>query len=282
MITIDVIDIKCELYEKQATLYTDKSVEQRAVLLYFHGGGLLFDNRNDLPKSHINVFCSAGFSIIAFDYPLAPAVKLNRILADCVNSVNYYLDNANELIGLNLPYFLFGRSAGAYLALLTGREKFLVEPRGLISYYGYGLLCDDWYKTPSKHYLTLPKVPDSCLDAVSHSPHAIGDYETHYAVYVYARQSGRWSQLFYEGREKFLMTDYSLRLCDNYPCKLFCAHSSNDTDVPFEEFNALCEKFGVKDKLIVSDKMHDFDRMENSRSTKRLLLKSLEFINNQL
>lgn len=282
MITVNTIDIKCELYEKKVTVYTDKSLEQKAVLLYFHGGGLVFGNRNDLPESHIKAFCYAGFTIIAFDYPLAPAVKLDKILADCINSVNYYLENVNELIGLNLPYFLFGRSAGAYLALLTGQENFLVKPRGLLSYYGYGLLCDDWYKTPSKHYLTLPKVPESCLYSVSNSPHAIGEYETHYAVYVYARQSGRWSQLFYEGREKYLLTDYSLRLCDNYPCKLFCAHSINDTDVPFEEFNALCEKFDVRDKLIVSDNMHDFDRIENSRSTEQLLFKSLEFINSQL
>jgi len=278
MLTREDINIKNDLYDKKVTLYLDKSVQQRAALLYFHGGGLLFGNRNDLPETHLKAFCSSGYPVVAFDYPLAPATKLDRILEDCISSVNFFLKNQGRLFHTEIPYFLFGRSAGAFLALLVGRVPFSKVPRGLLSYYGYGLLCDQWYRTPSDYYLKLPRVTESCLDAIPDTPHADGDFETHYAAYVYARQSGRWPQLFYSGREKFLLADDSLRLCEKYPCRLFCAHSSNDPDVPFQEFSALCEKFSVRDKLVVTDKMHDFDKMEHSASTERLLDKSLEFI----
>jgi acetyl esterase/lipase len=276
------VDIKSELYDKKATVYLDEAVQQRAALLYFHGGGLLFGNRDDLPETHLKAFCTSGYPVIAFDYPLAPAAKLDQILDDCISSINFYLKNRDRFLDREIPYFLFGRSAGAYLALLAGRRTFSEAPRGLLSYYGYGLLCDQWYRTPSDYYLRLPKVTESCLNAIPDSPHADGNFETHYAAYVYARQSGRWPQLFYGGREKFLLADYSLRLCEKYPCRLFCAHSSNDTDVPFKEFSALCEKFSVRDKLVVTDKMHDFDKMEHSSSTERLLNKSLEFIKKSL
>lgn len=158
----------------------------------------------------MNTLTQAGYAIIAFDYPLAPAAKLEMIMNDVESSIQYYIDHSDELIKNpkssegSLPYFLWGRSAGAYLCLIAAAKgTYTQAPAGILSYYGYGFLCDNWFKEPSRHYCTLPKVPESALCVIPEGIHADGDLDTHYSVYVYARQQGNWIDLFYEGREKF-------------------------------------------------------------------------------
>ena len=51
--------------------------------------------------------------------------------------------------------------------------------------------------TPSKYYNTLPAVNDTALRSVPSGIHADGDLDTHYSVYVYARQQGNWIDLIY-------------------------------------------------------------------------------------
>ena len=147
----------------------------------------------------------------------------------------------------------------------------------ILSYYGYGFLCDNWFKEPSRHYCTLPKVPESALCVISEGIHADGDLDTHYSVYVYARQQGNWIDLFYEGREKFFYLDYTLRACDKLPCPLFCAHSTGDTDVPFSEFTELSNKYHAK-RFIVSGTEHDFDRDTENPFTQKVLDETVAFI----
>ena len=81
---------KIEFSSDLATLYRDSEVPARAVLLYFHGGGLLFGTRRDLPDFQKAAFLSAGYPILAFDYPLAPAAHLPEILASAAESIRKY------------------------------------------------------------------------------------------------------------------------------------------------------------------------------------------------
>ena len=112
---------------------------------------------------------------------------------------------------------------------------------------------------------------------ISEGIHADGDLDTHYSVYVYARQQGNWIDLFYEGREKFFYLDYTLRACDKLPCPLFCAHSTGDTDVPFSEFTELSNKYHAK-RFIVSGTEHDFDRDTENPFTQKVLDETVAFI----
>lgn len=271
-----------KIYEKHATVYTDTEVTPKACILYFHGGGLLYGTRTDLPALHKKTLTQAGYCIIAFDYPLAPSAKLDLILADVCESVNHYLENFSLYTRKKLPYFLWGRSAGAYLCLLAGAcGKCKEKPVGILSYYGYGFLCDGWFMTPSKYYCSLPPVGESALGAIPSGIHAVGSLDTHYSVYVYARQQGSWADLIYAGRQKYFYLDYTLRACDRMPCPLFCAHSTGDTDVPYSEFLELCNKYQPK-RFVAAHNMHDFDRDEKSPVTARLLDATVEFMNQKL
>lgn len=286
MYTKNIYELSGAVCSKKATIYKNESVDPKACILYFHGGGLLYGNREDLPERHLETLTGAGYAIIAFDYPLAPAAKLDMILEDVCESVNDYIDHPAHYLNtddsLPLPFFVWGRSAGAYLCLIMAAcGKLKQKPAGILSYYGYGFLSDNWFNSPSNYYNSLPAVPESCLNAIPQEIHTNGDLHTHYSVYVYARQTGLWKSLFYEGREKFFFLDYSLRVHDKLPCPVFCAHSISDTDVPYSEFLELCGKYNAK-RFIVSKNMHDFDRMENDSDTIRLLDATLQFMDRSL
>lgn len=285
MLCENKIHISNEIYKKNAIVYYDTDVKSKACILYFHGGGLLYGTKTDLPVLHKETLTKAGYRIIAFDYPLAPSAKLDLILEDVCASVNHYIENHSlyaEISGARLPYFLWGRSAGAYLCLLAAASGRLREkPSGILSYYGYGFLCDGWFMTPSRYYNTLPAVGETALGNIPSGIHADGNLDTHYSVYVYARQQGNWTDLIYAGRQKFFYLDYTLRTCEKLPCPLFCAHSTGDTDVPYSEFLELCGRYHGQ-RFVVSHSMHDFDRDEKSPVTVRLLEATVKFLDLKL
>lgn len=274
-IKLDSISIDDQTLDLYATKYYDSDIPAQASILYLHGGGLLYGSRKDLPLLHLQQFTQAGFQIISYDYPLAPGVKIDGILPSVVKSVLSY----NE----SLPYFLFGRSAGAYLALLAINKLEQLNapmlPKGLVSFYGYGFLTDGWYDSPSADYLKLPKVEADIMQNTLTTLYATAPIDTHYSAYIYARQSGNWKSLIYQGRDKFFYTDYSLRLCDKIQTPLFLAHAIGDTDVPFAEFKVLCDKYQPQ-RFIASSNTHDFDRDETASHTAELLQTTIRFMQN--
>ena len=278
MMLMKEFETKDSAFPVRAILYEDPTVTPKACILYFHGGGLLYGNAEDLPSLHLRTLTGAGYPVVSFEYPLAPAAKLDTILSSVTDSINHYLRHWEQYVPKKLPYILFGRSAGAYLCLIAAAHGNPDEkPAGVLSYYGYGFLCDNWIDSPSPYYQNLPAVSASCLDAVPQEIHCSGDLSTHYSVYVYARQTGNWKSLVYEGREKFFYLDYSLRTSDTLPCPLFAAHSTNDPDVPYSEFLALCEKYQPA-RFISAGNVHDFDRDEEAPETSRLLEETVKFL----
>lgn len=270
-----------DFYEKRATVYCDKEIKPRACIFYFHGGGLLYGKRDDLPKQHIVSFTQAGYSVISFDYPLAPTATIDIIRSDVCASITDFFENCHRYIGASLPFFLMGRSAGAYLCLLAAVSGKIPAPLGVVSYYGYGLLCDCWFNTPSSYYCTLPPVDDACLKHLTGKIYAEGELYTHYSIYVHARQTGKWMDLIYTGREKLFYLNSTLRSFNTFPCPLFCAHSISDPDVPYSEFLALSERFHPK-QFIAPCREHDFDRDSGSQVTLRLLDETIAFLNHVL
>lgn len=276
--TLSYIESPLKLY---ATLYKHMEKTCHGVLLYFHGGGLLYGSRNDLPSYHIETLCNSGYAIIAFDYRLAPATKLPEILEDVITAVRWYLDTRLNLLGSNLPYFLWGRSAGAYLVLLTALRDFSEPPRGVISYYGYTFLNDHWFNTPNKHYLQFPMEDEKHIYSLHNSLCATAPLEQRYGLYVHARQTGKWISLFFEGKEKHFYAPYSFRLVSNlknYPAT-FLAHSLHDPDVPFDETKELKKLLPTAKTFFTSVPQHDFDRNYESHETTLLLNNTLDFLN---
>jgi len=279
MLKTDILILKDDDYRKEATIYRDDAAAPKGALLYFHGGGLLYGDREDLPGYHIYELTQAGYVIVAFDYPLAPGMMLEGIFRDAVDSVNDFCQHKDKYFCDGLPYFLFGRSAGSYLALLVTAKGILSSPpAGILSYYGYGFLCDVWYASPNTYYNSFPKISEKDLPASDGNISTRGPLETHYNVYVYARQTGKWKDMIYKGRDKDFFLDYSLRVDAHINCPVLCAHSIGDPDVPYEEFLKLCSQYRST-RFISTQKIHDFDRLEDHPDTTRLLKNTIEFLN---
>jgi len=282
MLKIDISIIKDGDFTKKATIYRDDTAIKKAAVLYFHGGGLLYGDSEDLPEYHIQELTQNGYVIVAMDYPLAPGVMLDGILLDAVESVNDFCSNKDKYFSDDLPYFLFGRSAGSYLALLTAAKGSLREaPAGILSYYGYGFLCDGWYDTPNAFYNQFPKISEEDLPFFDGSILTKGPLETHYNAYVYARQTGKWKDMIYKGRDKDFLLKYSLRVDADISCPIFCAHSIGDPDVPYDEFLKLCDLYKPT-RFISTQKVHDFDRLEEHSDTHRLLTNTIAFLNSHI
>ena len=283
------------------TLYQDQSVAPRAALLYFHGGGLLCGNRHDLPDYHIETLCNAGYPILAFDYRLAPATKIPEIMDDVKDAIRWYIaerggvlkdalsgfaasreNSATSNIDISvLPYYLWGRSAGAYLTLLAARETYDEAPRGILSYYGYAFLEDHWYNTPCEYYLQVaPRIDAQKFTRLREEVCADVPLERRYVLYMGARQQGNWISEIYDDREKYFYAPYSFRLVDSfegYP-PVFITHASGDPDVPFAEAQALNNLLPDTTVYYVSKKQHDYDRTTEDSATVTLLEKTLEFL----
>ena len=55
------INLEHPAYPKYATVYSEKDTDAKACILYFHGGGLLYGSREDLPRRHIDTLTRAGY-----------------------------------------------------------------------------------------------------------------------------------------------------------------------------------------------------------------------------
>lgn len=262
--------------EKHADFFWDDAILPCAAVFYFHGGGLLYGTRTDLPKERIQSLALSGFLLVTCDYPLAPQAKISVIFEDVCRTVTELAAILNQNTGAPFPFFLWGRSAGAYLCLLAAAWGPIPSPVGVISYYGYGLLTDGWFEEPSPHYQALPPVNEAVMETLPPGIHTEGPLETHYGAYVRARQTGQWPNLISDLPKKQFYVRFTLRALERFPVPLFCAHSLHDPDVPYEEFLALTGRFPGK-TFTSGGKIHDFDR-EDSPVSRDLSASAISFL----
>ena len=64
---------------KQATIYKETTVTTKAKIFYFHGGGLLYGFRKDLPEKHISVILRQVMKLFPLIIPLLQQQILNKL-----------------------------------------------------------------------------------------------------------------------------------------------------------------------------------------------------------
>lgn len=259
-------------------IYESKKEIKKGDIIYLHGGGFIFGRKDDLPQYHIDRITEAGFNIIAIDYPLAPETKFPLILKDVINTINLIREERKY------PYFLWGRSAGAYLSLLLASMELTSKPKGIVSYYGYGFFTSDWYDKPSQYYGKYPMVDKGLVnDLIEDQPIYNSPANPRFLLYLYGRQRGSWLKLLWDQSIESFMDKYSLNEVDfsNYPPVLL-AHNIKDTDVPYEESIELSKRIKNAEFMKVYTEDHDFDKNEEDENTVLLLDKTINFFNENL
>lgn len=264
--------------ERDPIIYKSTLDKVKANIIYLHGGGFVFGNNDDLPSYHIKKINGAGYNILSFNYPLSPESSFDTIIDYVISTINTYAED------MDLPYFLWGRSAGAYLSLFAPSKELIKAPNGVISYYGYGLLAEDWYSSPSDYYLKYSSVDyDSVKNLIQEKPILSSPSNPRFLLYLYTRQKGKWLETLSPISTQAFLEKFSLRDEDfsKYPPVLL-AHNTRDNDVPYQESLLLSEKIKQSKLLSFTSPEHDFDKNTASIDTRKLIKETIRFLDENI
>ncbi|TCZ79299.1 alpha/beta hydrolase [Paenibacillus albiflavus] len=276
----DQCDIQADVYYQGAG---------SPVIIYIHGGALIFGTRTWLSAEQIAYFTSAGFSLVNIDYRLAPETNFEEIIEDIRDVIEWVRTKAIEWYDFDIHNMaVMGGSAGGYLSLLTGTME--IKPKAIVSFYGYGDLLGDWYTEPSEFYCKKPMIKRSeALEAIDHKEVTNGDWKR-FIYYLYCRQQGIWVQEVTgldpkDDYEKLLKYCPIHNITENYPPTLLL-HGDQDTDVPYEQSVLMYEKLqeiGVSSELItIKGADHVFDQKFKDDAVQEAFKKVVDFLRTHL
>ena len=256
----------CEI---QADVYRILDDAVHPVIIWIHGGALITGHRGGINPEQLDMYLSAGYTVVSIDYRLAPEMKLKAIIQDLQDAFRWVRGRGPELFNVDPDRMaVIGHSAGGYLTLMAG---FCVKPRpsALISFYGYGDIAGDWYSRPDPFYCQQPPVSkEEAYEAVGDKPisNDSGQSERGH-FYLYCRQHGLWPKEV-TGHDPDLDPDTFNPFCPvrnvtmEYPPTLLL-HGNVDTDVPYEQSVMMADELarvGVDHEFItIPNGGHGFD-----------------------
>ncbi|KAJ3140447.1 hypothetical protein HK100_009499 [Physocladia obscura] len=250
--------------------------EKYKILIFFHGGGLVFGNRKTYPPDGImSRIASKEWIFISADYHLLPESSLDHIRQDVAALQEWNLKNNNAL-GIDTERVsVAGASAGSFVALLLLDHWKSIKPRSFVNMFGMVDTAGKQYTEPRttaatvgwntpasefranvetyKHYLTPPFGPriwddQSPLDNLNN-------------------RSGLMGWLLLEGKIPNLINGYDVEaVWDSNtaftPLKLISSafppaitvHGDQDSTVPIDDAYALAkayERVGIFHQLEV-------------------------------
>ena len=109
-------------HDIKANIFLSNSKEKHPVLVYFHGGGFIFGNRDrGLEMSLKEKLVANGYAVVSADYRLAPETKLEEIIKDVSDVIKWLRLNGEQEYNIDTNKIaVAGGSAGGYLALTSG------------------------------------------------------------------------------------------------------------------------------------------------------------------
>ncbi len=198
---------------------------EQKIVIYFHGGGLIYGSKNDLPSGLKDTFLAKGYTVLAVDYLLAPNSSLPEILT-ALEETFYLLKDS--LIG-NHRFGFCGRSAGGYLMLLLTKKLFAkqLSPDFLVNFYGYtdlSFIHEERKLLP----LTIEKEQVAAIDL--EAPVWDDPLLSRFLLYHYAVQQNLLKDFYgINALEEFTISDSDLQ---QFP-RTFSSCSTSDKEVPF-------------------------------------------------
>ncbi|MFU1796208.1 alpha/beta hydrolase fold domain-containing protein [Paenibacillus azoreducens] len=259
------------------------------VIIYIHGGALIFGTRTWLSLEQIEYFTRSGFSIVNIDYRLAPETDFVSIIEDIRDAVEWVRTMAVKWYDFDVHKMaIMGSSAGGFLSLLTGTME--IKPNAIVSLYGYGDILGDWFAQPSEYYCKRPIVSRTkALESVGDKEVTNGVWER-FDFYLYCRQQGVWVQEV-TGLDRNNDSDELIKynpidnISEDYPPTLLL-HGDRDTDVPYEQSVLMHEKLkekGIYSKLItIEGADHVFDQHFNDPMVQNAFKEIVDFLNLRL
>lgn len=259
------------------------------VIIYIHGGALIFGSRTWMPVEQIEFFTRHGFSLVNVDYRLAPETEFHQIIEDVKDAIHWVKTKAIEWYEFDIDNIaVMGSSAGGYLSLLSGTME--ITPKAIVSLYGYGHILGDWLSRPSTFYCKRPQIDRiKALKSLDNKEVTNGDWKR-FEFYLYCRQHGVWIEEVTKldrNLERNKLVEYNPidHVTKEFPPTLFL-HGNQDNDVPYEQSVMMYEqlmKQGVSTKLItVEGADHVFDQNFNDPRVQDAYQSIIDFLRDHL
>lgn len=264
-------------------------INNSPVIIYIHGGGLILGSRKNVIEEQINLYNMVGFTVVSIDYRLAPETKLEQIVEDVRDAIEWVKNEGKKLFDIDIDKIVvIGGSAGGYLSLMTGTFKH--RPKAIVSFYGYGDILGKWSLRPSEFYcekvLVTKEQAYDCIDGYILSE---GDKQR-FLFYLYCRQNGVWIKEV-SGYNTLIQRKKIIPFCPIYnidkdfPPTLLL-HGDKDNDVPYEQSVTMSDelsKFGICNELItIKGGEHEFDQNMDSYYVKKAFESVFSFLTKHL
>lgn len=253
-------------HEIKANLFLPDVNDRCPVLVYLHGGGFIFGNRDrGLPAPLKTGLLPKGIAIVSADYRLAPETKLKEIMQDARDVVTWLRNEGQQRYPIDPKRIaVAGGSAGGYLALASGFEKesapdAIIPISSPMGFDGAVPLGD----------LSLRRQPGP-YDIVQDTPVSYGDYDERMTLWRFlAKHRLIQYEIFgfdpHQEADKLGSYQLQTNVGTDFPPTLI-VHARNDHLVDLAQakrFHALLKEKGVASDLCLVENGHSsrlFDR----------------------
>lgn len=264
---METIDIEVNGILHQASLHRSMVPGAHRTIVYYHGGGFIFGDKDDLPAYAIRKFTETGCDLVCMEYPKAPEMSLKGICDFTEKQLDWLMEN-NSRLQLSSDYILFGRSAGGYLVMMLTKRMMAKQakvPDKVIVFYGYETFDSDDFRSPSEHYLMYPRLTwNDVHSAIDSGIVFKTSLMKRYPLYIYARQTGNWLKLL--GIDQNSLSEETEVNIADFP-KIWLAASRFDQDVNYSHSEQMNKKYNNSLIFTSSQTKHEFDQNDNQETS---------------
>ena len=242
--TVGKLDIEADVYLPTLSETSEGENKPLPVLVWIHGGALMLNSRASVPPQMIGLAKKDGFALVSIDYRLAPETKLDGIVRDVEDALNWVHDKGPELFRADPENVVVaGASAGGYLALMAGVTDNAPRPKAILSCWGYGDILGDWCTRPNPAFGKgeAPKREEAFAGIGDQPIVSTGknDYAARSKLFFYMKRFGKWTEIVsgvdpLKEPEKLEVYCPRRRIGDDFP-PLLMLHGTRDPDVPVEQ-----------------------------------------------
>ncbi|KUJ14331.1 alpha/beta-hydrolase [Mollisia scopiformis] len=144
------LELKADIYLRSLDAHRREYNRSQPVVLYFHGGGFVFSDREDVPPHIVQLCLMRGWVLVSADYRKLPQISGTEMWEDARDAFVFVRETlpgilAGRLSGARFEnVVLVGRSAGAYLSYLCGHNMD-PKPIAMLTYYGVTSMSDPFF-----------------------------------------------------------------------------------------------------------------------------------------
>lgn len=258
---------KVQDHEIKANIFIPKVKQKHPVVVYFHGGGFIFGNRDEgLPDVLRDELIKHKYAVASPDYRLAPETKLDEILKDVRDVILYLRKEGVEKFNIDGDKIAIGGgSAGGYLALSTGYN---VEPapEAIIAVSTPTDFSAKNIEKGDEKILEQPGPYNVVRDKII----SYGDYTTRMDLWRFLAKNRLFNYEvfgFDVNKDTTRLKTFMLtkQITSSYPPTLIL-HAKNDHLVPFntvEPFHEFLKEKGIESELFIVEDGHSTQMIKN-------------------